>query len=152
MAIRSKNPQKEEKMRIKKVENLFLIRFDEGEELILGLSTIAKDKGIKAGAFSGIGTLKDPIIGYFEKREKDYKRQTFRGEYELLLFYGNISWHNDEPIVHAHAVISGENLLAFGGHVFSAPVSVTAEVFLTPLSQLIERKENPLYNLKLLEF
>ncbi len=138
-------------MKVKKENNLWIVKFDAKEDLIIGLSILAKDNRINSGYFTGIGTLKDPILGYFEKEKKEYKKEMFKGEYELLALTGNISWYKETPIIHAHAVISGKNFLAFGGHVFSAPVAVTAEIFIHTLSSLIERKEEPLYNLKLLD-
>lgn len=139
-------------MLCKKKENYWLIKLSQGEEIILSLRMIAKEHKIKGGFFFGLGSVKDPELGYFDLNLKDYTHQRFRGDYEVTSLVGNISYKNKDPIVHAHVNLSGKNFLSFGGHLFSGQTNATMEILLLPLEEKITRKFNETLNLSLLDF
>jgi len=108
------------------------------------------------GAFlSGLGAVEGPKLGYFDARKRSYVSKEFEGEYEISSLAGNLGWDetegSGEPIAHVHAVLSGPNFLAFGGHLYSAIVSGTVEISVIPLGSRLVRKFKENLNLKLLD-
>lgn len=131
----------------------FLLRFDRGEEVITRLTDWVKQREIKAATFNGLGAVDNPHLGYYDAQKKGYIDKEFGGEYEIASMCGNISWDgpDGEPIIHAHAVISGPNFIAFGGHLYSAIVSGTVEIAVAPMAEKIVRTYCEELNLKLLD-
>ena len=47
---------------------VFIVVFDKGDEVVAGLKSIAKEKGLAGSRFSAIGALSDATLGYFDRR------------------------------------------------------------------------------------
>jgi uncharacterized protein len=131
----------------------YILRFDRGEEVITRFSDWIKQREIKAATLTGLGAVEHPHLGYYDAQKRDYVNKEFEGEYEIASMCGNISrdGSNGEPIIHAHAVISGPNFIAFGGHFYSAVVSGTVEISVIPFDAEIVRTYCEELNLKLLD-
>jgi predicted DNA-binding protein with PD1-like motif len=58
---------------------------------------------------------------------------------------GNITYLKDtgEPFLHCHITIADRSLSAFTGHLFSAIVSVTLEVFIRTFKEKVYREQEP---------
>ena len=93
-----------------------------GEELIQGLIAVMKERMIVAGAVTGMGALTEARIGYFDGRTKKYEEKVFRENMEIAALKGNISLKDGQVFPHLHAVLSGRDFSAVGGHLFSATV------------------------------
>lgn len=127
---------------IELVENEYLLRLDKGESLFKKLKSFCIDKKIYTGTLSAIGALKNSELGFYHLDKKEYHKKVFENEAELLSLEGNISLLNGEPFLHIHVVLGDENFQAFGGHLFSAEIAVTCEVFLRVLPAKLERSLN----------
>ncbi|MCD6124684.1 DNA-binding protein [bacterium] len=112
-------------------DKLWVVKLSPGEDILEGLAVFAREKGV-GGFVNGIGAVKEPELGYFDLAEKSYKKKKFDGEFELLSLSGNISFIDNEPLVHVHAVLGRNDFSTIGGHLFSAEVSVTAEIVIIP--------------------
>ena len=125
-------------------ENAFLV-FEEGEELMSGLTEFANEYGdfLITG---GIGSIENINLGFYDGTK--YKREEIVEPQELLYASGNgIS----EPFVHCHVTISDSEYRARGGHLFSAKIAVIAEINITLLNRSdLERKDVPGKELRLL--
>ena len=128
----------------------FLVRLDLDEEIITTLSQFAKEKQLKGAQVFGIGAVKQAVLGFFDLSRREYQKQEFSEEMELVSLMGNLSWSGEEPILHAHVSISGPDYRVFGGHLFSAFIAVTGEFFITPLDIKIERMLHEPTGLKLI--
>ncbi|HII61339.1 PPC domain-containing DNA-binding protein [Pyrococcus horikoshii] len=118
----------------------YLFRVPEGEELLTYIKNFCKKEGIETAIINGIGTLKNPKIGYFLEEKKEYKVIPLKGSYELISLIGNVSLKDGEPFVHAHVSLGNEEGIVFGGHLVEGEVFV-AEIFLQELKgEKIERK------------
>ena len=53
---------------------------------------------------------------------------------ELLSTQGNLAPGPNGPFTHIHVVLSGDDKIVYGGHLFAATVSVTAEIHLRVLN------------------
>jgi len=103
-------------------------RLLEGEDLAEAVKKRAEESGIKAGVFLLIGTLKEVILGHYEKGE--YKLIQLDGPLEIASCTGNIAIdEKGEVVIHAHIVVSDEKGEAFGGHLMKdSHVGATAEL------------------------
>lgn len=145
-------------MQSKKVENGYFLRIDKGEEMMSAVTDFIEKKNIQSGVISGIGALTDVELGFFDRTKKEYLKKTFPTDpadndiYELLSLNGNISYIDNNPMVHAHCVLGKSDYNVIGGHLFSGIVAVTGEVYIRTFSVKFVRKVNPEFNLKLLSF
>ncbi len=130
--------------------NGILIRLNANEDLLETLASVIKEQQIQGGVVSGLGTLKEITLGYYQLEEKQYDRRHFAKDMELLSLLGNITWLDGAPLVHAHVTISGKDYAVMGGHLFSAKVAATAEIFITPFSERLNRTHDEKTGLNLI--
>lgn len=137
-------------MNFVKENNKYLIRLYKDEDLFVALEEFAQRENLKAGMLKGIGALKDVELGYYHLDEKTYDRKEFNDEYELLSLDGNLSSLNSKPFFHIHTVLGASDFSCIGGHLFSAKVAVTTELYFFPLDVTVEREMNDEIGLNLL--
>ena len=108
-------------------ENVF-VRLDPGEELHESLCEVARMEGIGAAAVtSGIGRVENALVGHLDA-QSTYQQHMLIGPVELLSIQGNIASLKGEPFSHLHVVVSDDEHVVHGGHLFEARVTVTAEI------------------------
>ncbi len=137
-------------MKFVKKDNKYLIRLFKDEDLISKLEEFATEENLKAGMLKGIGALKDVELGFYHLNEKHYDRKSFNDEYELLSLDGNLSYLNSKPLFHIHTVLGASDFSCVGGHLFSAKVAVTTELYFFPLDVRVEREMDEEIGLNLL--
>ncbi|MHA1148484.1 MAG: PPC domain-containing DNA-binding protein [Promethearchaeota archaeon] len=122
------------------------------EEIIDSIKELVKNHNIKAGLINLIGALKKITIGYFNLETKEYNLKTFEEDVELISCMGNVSYKEDEPIIHLHIVLGRDDYSLFGGHL-SQPsiISVTGEVYIYEIDRKLERALDSATNLSLLD-
>jgi predicted DNA-binding protein with PD1-like motif len=116
------------------------LRLDLEEEITETLTNFLKQENIRSGRIQGIGAVKDAVLGFFNTETNTYDKKTFEGEWELLSLLGNITIKDGEPFPHLHVMISGADYITYGGHLFSAIIAVTGELYIQPLSVPVERQ------------
>jgi predicted DNA-binding protein with PD1-like motif len=126
-------------MERRKIDNGYMVRCDIGDEVVSAMTAFAAENNIHSGTISGIGAVKDVVLGYFDLSKKEYIRREFDGVYELLSLNGNFARLDDDTILHCHAVISDIDFNVFGGHLFSGVIAVTGEFYIRPGSVEINR-------------
>lgn len=118
----------------------FIVILDPGDEVFSTLTEFGAQHNITAASFQGIGAVENTTLGYYDLETKQYERLVFADRMELVSLLGNFSLLNNKPFVHCHAVISDRKHKAYAGHLFSATVSVVAEIFISTHPASIERK------------
>lgn len=105
-------------------------RISKGEDLAEAIKKRAQEGEIKAGMFIAIGSLKEAVLGYYEKGQ--YKSIQLDGPLEIASCTGNIAVdERGNVVIHAHLVVSNENGEAFGGHLMKDSfVAATAELII----------------------
>lgn len=126
------------------------MRFDQGEDIIAGVAQFLSDQKIGACSISGIGSCSSIELGYFNTHLKEYRKKPFFEDLEIISFIGNGALQDGQSVVHAHGVFSKNDFSVFGGHVFKAVVSATAEIFVLKLDGEMQRDLNKDMNLNLL--
>ncbi len=133
-------------------EDSYLLRLERGEDVIESLIEFARKNHIKGAMFHGLGGASHAAIGIYKLSEdREYHFTDFDGDLEIISMNGNISWSDDEPVVHCHATISGPDLQAYGGHVKSMTVAGTCEILLDTRTGPLTRSLDEGIGLKLLD-
>ena len=121
-----------------------------GEEVVSALTAFAQSRGLYAGSFQAIGAASEAVIGYWDPERRVYEKTTLTGILEIVSLLGNLSRGEDgKSFVHAHAVLTGTDCLAKGGHLFSAVAHPTCEIALRPSAGAVERRLDEACGLRL---
>jgi len=128
-------------MQFKKLSDGFVLRFFSGESLLDKLAEFLEKEKIFSGFFYGIGALEKAELAHFSFTEKKYLNKVFSEDLEVLNFTGNISLKESKSFIHSHIVLGKKDFTVIGGHLISAVVGATLEVFIQPFSHAIERKK-----------
>jgi predicted DNA-binding protein with PD1-like motif len=128
-----------------------VIVFSSGEEMVRGLTALARDQELSAAHFTGIGALSAAILGYFDVTRREYRRFGVDEQVEVLSLTGNIALEGDKPKVHAHIVVGRFNGSTLGGHLLEAHVRPTLEIVLVESPPHLRRTFDPASGLALLD-
>ena len=90
-------------------------------------------------------------IAFFDLETKEYQHIPLDEQVEVMSLIGNIALYEGEPKIHAHVVLGKRDGTAHGGHLISAQVRPTLEVWLTESPQTITRKLDETTNLPLID-
>jgi uncharacterized protein len=120
-------------------ERTWLLVFEQGEPVVEGLISFARDHEVAGARLWGIGAFEEAEMGFYRTPTKEYDRFTFSEGLELLSLNGNLGVLDGEPRVHAHAVVGRADGSAAGGHLFEARVGPTLEVFVVDAGVALER-------------
>lgn len=125
-----------------KGERAWLIRFNDGENLIEGLNEIAEKENLRGAVLvSATGMLKEVEIAYFTGKE--YISSTHKEALEVVSLQGNLSLKDGKPFYHIHCALAFPDHTVKGGHLVRAKVANTLELFIIPLDFPLVRKEVP---------
>ena len=138
-------------MKYKSQGPFFVIRIDKGEEIFSSLIQFCKENNISSGSFVGIGATAKAELAVYDLEKKQYNIKTYNQPLEITNITGNITLMDNEPVVHAHITLSDEQMNVVGGHMKSAVVSLTCEIYLTKLDAQINRKKDEETGLNLLD-
>lgn len=121
-------------------QKTFALVFDKGDEVAAGLLSFAKENGLAAGHFAGIGAFSEVTLGFFDWERKDYRKLPIREQVEVLSLIGDVALGDGEPKVHAHVVVGKSDGTAHGGHLMEARVRPTLEVVIVESPEHLRRK------------
>ena len=138
-------------MKYRQYGNIFILKFENGEELVSSLLIFCEKENIKAGTVSAIGAAKDIEIAAFDVSTKKYSKTELKENHEILSLNGLISFVEEKPHVHLHITVAGHDFAAKGGHLNRAVVSPTCEMIVRKLDGELTRKKDEETGLQLLE-
>jgi len=134
-----------------KIKRVIVGKVEPDEDLIDSIIQMIKVHNIKSGLINCIGALKTFTLGYFDVDSKEYLKKKFDEYVELVSCMGNISFKDEEPIVHLHISIGTKDYKIFGGHLFQPSiVSITGEVYIFEIDKKLNRVIDPRFGLSLL--
>ncbi|MCF2662601.1 PPC domain-containing DNA-binding protein [Pseudoflavonifractor phocaeensis] len=140
-------------MEYRKFDRGYVLRLDPGEEIVASLTRLVEEEKIELASVSALGAANDVTIGIFNTTEKQYYSQRYQGDYEISALVGNVTRKDGEPYLHLHITIgnpvTGE---VHAGHLSSATISATLELFLQVWDGRVGRKFSDTVGLNLLEF
>ena len=140
-------------MEYRKFDRGYVLRLDPGEEIVASLTRLVEEEKIELASVSALGAANDVTIGIFNTAGKQYHSQRYQGDYEISALVGNVIRKDGEPYLHLHITIgnpvTGE---VHAGHLSSATISATLELFLQVWDGRVGRKFSDTVGLNLLEF
>ena len=131
---------------------MIVIRLERGEEIVTSILDAAKRFDIQTGIVSGIGAVSDAIVALFNPADKQYYSNEFHEPLEVTHLSGNLSRMDGKPYAHLHITLATADGKALGGHLSSATIGGTAEIFIQVLPETIERKYSEQDGLNLMSF
>lgn len=138
-------------MQSTKDNNQYIIRLEKGEDLSEKLLEFCKEGNINTAVFNGIGAVLSAEIGFYNLETKEYGFKNIETPHEIVSLTGNVILVDGNPFLHIHCVLSNANFECFGGHLKTAVVGATCEIYLKKIDATIERKQNDEIGLKLLD-
>ncbi len=138
------------KKKIKKSTNYFIV-LKKGDDFFEKIMEGFRASGFPAATVSGIGSLTQITLGYFDREQKVYHKKYLDKIYELISATGNISLKDGAPFAHIHVTIGDSDYKVYGGHLFSAIVAVTGEIELRRVDAPLERKYTADLNMALID-
>ena len=111
-------------------ERTFALVFDTGDEVLERLGQFLNENEVTAARFTGIGACQSVALGYYDWEATDYVRIPIEEQVEVVSLVGDVALTDDEPQIHAHAVVAKHDASAHGGHLLEAVVRPTLEIVL----------------------
>ncbi|MCI4364019.1 MAG: DNA-binding protein [Thermoplasmata archaeon] len=129
----------------------WVVRLEEGHELLTTLAEFAQTHGMKAAiVVSGIGMLRSCRVGFWNGTE--YEPRELNTPHELVGLHGSIAEFEAAPSVHVHVALAGRDHALVGGHLLEGTVGAVAEVYLEQFEGArFGRRYDPKQNLRLLD-
>ncbi len=100
----------------------YVTRANHNSDIVESVKKIVDEKEIRQGIFFVIGALQEAKIGYYNQETLTYEETKITTDCEIASCTGNISRKDNEISIHTHAVLTGEDLEAQGGHLISGKV------------------------------
>jgi predicted DNA-binding protein with PD1-like motif len=112
------------------VAHTFQVSFSPGDEILSGLTDLAKAEGIAAAQVTGLGGLSSALLAFGDPSIGSYvfKLIPINEKSELVSLDGTVSLRNGVPSVHLHAVVALSDGSTRGGHVLELHVDPVAEI------------------------
>ncbi len=123
--------------------DIVVVALAPGEEILDSLVQIADQYEISGGHISGLGSVREVEINFFDPEKKEYIPRTFEEPMEIGNLVGNISKMNGKRFAHCHITVAGPELIAFTGHLSRAVVGVAAEIYIRRISKTVLRVKDP---------
>ena len=120
---------------------MFVLMFEEGDELVTGLESFAKKHKVSGGQITAVGSLADVSLGLFDVKNKKYKKTVeIRQPVQVLSLAGDIAQDKGRPRIVCHAVVAKPDGSVYGGHLLHAHVRPLLEVVIIEASQFYQRR------------
>ncbi len=130
----------------------YVLVLRDGDEVATGLARFAHEQAITNAHFVAIGAVRAPQVGWFDPSRGEYQSMARRDQMEVLTLSGDIALGTDgQPVVHAHMVLGDHDGAAWGGHLLSATVSPTLEVYVTSFPTPLHKRLDPGTKLQLID-
>ena len=118
----------------------FLLVFDRGDEIVATLSAFARDNAVPGAMFTAIGACSRATIAYWNAETKEYEELEVSEQVEIVSLSGSIATVDGSPRVHAHIALGKRDGSLIGGHLLTAIVYPTLELFLVPSEATLKRR------------
>ena len=130
----------------------FVLRLEQGDDILKTLKDFAEKQRIRAAFFEGIGSLYKARLGHYDfKDTKTYKYETFDEDLEILTLSGNVSTMNNRALPHAHITLGRRDFSVIGGHLEEDSLANMVEVKLVRMPGKLEKAKDSSIGLNLLQ-
>ena len=130
---------------------VYLLVFDEGEEVIETLTAFAADRSVAGAHFSALGAFREAKLAWFDCDARDYVPILVEEQVEVASLVGNVAVFDGKIRVHAHAVLGRRDGSTVAGHLMSGRVRPTLETILVDEPNTLARAIDERVGLPLLD-
>ena len=104
------------KYQIGKPGRMIVAKFDDNDDVLENLVSIAKKENIRAGVFYLVGGMREGKIVVGPETEELPPKPVWKelGESHEVLGVGTIFWHQDEPTLHFHGAFGKKDMVKVG--------------------------------------
>jgi uncharacterized protein len=138
-------------MRILEDGDRYLVRFEIGEQLPTALVELGKRYGWTSASITGLGAVRNVILGYYDLPSRTYINHPVEGTVELISLVGNLSLLDGNPLWHMHISVADREGKLRGGHLMQLEVAVTVECWIHVSAELAIRRYDETTGLNLLD-
>ena len=139
-------------MEYRKFGQDIVIRIDKGEEIISKLVEVCEKEEVKLANINAIGAVGEFEVGLFNTGEKKYYSNVHKGDFEIVSLSGSITTKEGKIYHHIHMSAADKENKVYGGHLNSAIVSATCEMFVRVIQGNVNREFNNEIGLNLFKF
>ena len=137
-------------MEYKRFNNKIIVKLDVKDEVVSSLLKLSSIENIKLASVTGIGATDNFTVGCFDLTKKEYKKNTFKGSFEIVSLIGNITTMNNEYYLHLHMSCGDPSGNLYGGHLNECFISVTSEIIIDIIDGEVDRIKNDNLGINLL--
>jgi predicted DNA-binding protein with PD1-like motif len=126
----------------------FVARLDHGRDWREQIEAFAAEEGVDAAFYFGLGAVQDAELYFYDQQEQEYYPVEFDEPFEVAACVGNVSYLDDEPFAHTHAVLSREDGSTVAGHLNRA-TTFAGELYVREFDTHLERAHDETTDLDL---
>jgi predicted DNA-binding protein with PD1-like motif len=130
-------------------ERHYAVIFAAGDDVLSGLSEVARDEKLAASQITAIGGVREATLGWFDRDRKMF-REIPVDQAEVTSLVGDVALAGDQPVVHVHANLALSDGTTRGGHVLHAVVWPTLEVLITESPRALHKQADPATGIELI--
>ena len=119
-----------------------LLVFDQQADFMEELGAFGERRSVQSATFQGIGAFSSATLAFFDREAQRYDPIEVATQTEVLHVSGNLTRHEGEIRVHAHATLSYPDGSTIGGHLLQATVWPTLELQCQTYSTRIGRTDH----------
>ncbi len=124
-------------------KKVHVFRVKPKQELLATIASYCQQHSISSGVIIGIiGSIEKARLNFLVSLPGKYQSVDYTGPMEIVGAQGSVALKEDNPIIHIHIQISGQDLCR-GGHLAEAIVFSTAEVTIGELDYPLRRYSDP---------
>lgn len=139
-------------MEYQKFGQRYVVRFNQGEEIIQELTQFATTEHITLASIQALGACDSVTMGLYDLKKKQYHSKTLQGDMEITSLLGSITMKDSLPYLHLHIQVADENQQVWGGHLNECIISATLEMFVDVIEGEVLRELDEITGLNLLKF
>ena len=128
------------------------LRLDVGDEILSAVRAVCEKEKVRLASVTGLGAVSRAVVGLYRVSEREYVKNTFEQDMELVSLIGNVSQKDGEVYLHLHASFADAKGQVIGGHLNEAVISVTGEIWIDPADGCIGRRVDEKTGLNVWDF
>ncbi len=123
-------------------KKIHVFRVKPGQELLTEIANYCHEHDISSAVVIGIiGSVEIARLNFLMELPGKYDSVDYPGPLEIVCAQGSVALKNDNPIIHIHIQLSGQDICR-GGHLAEATVFSTAEVTIGELAYQLQRQSD----------
>ncbi len=133
---------------------IIVARFEDNDDILAGLSKIAREENIRAASFNVVGGMREGDLVVGPETDNLPPKPVWRqlGESHEVVGFGTIFWEGDTPKIHFHGAFGKKDNVKVGCLRENAETFLVLEAVITEIEGInVSRELDPASNMVLLK-